>query len=267
VTIARVGRISPGSDLAVLELDHANPAQPTLALGSASAVRAGQEVVAIGSALGVLSNTVTRGIVSAVRQAGAVTLIQTDAAINPGNSGGPLVDRSGQVIGINSMAVTPGTGQGLAFAVAIDHAVDLLNGRQETTAGTSPLSALTGSSVASAAGDERRLRGEDEYQRALAQAAQQADELDGYWSRYAATCVAASSRSGDRPWFAVFDPAGVRLNVTSTLDCRSWLETVRTHAERIKVETERATEAARQQGVYPGVIRDLRSRAQMTWTR
>jgi S1-C subfamily serine protease len=45
-------------------------------------------VIAVGSALGVLSNTVTRGIVSAVRKAGPVTLIQTDAAINPGNSGG-----------------------------------------------------------------------------------------------------------------------------------------------------------------------------------
>ncbi len=65
-------------------------------LGTATTARVGQEVIAIGSALGVLSNTVTRGIVSAVRQVGAVTLIQTDAAINPGNSGGPLVDRDGR---------------------------------------------------------------------------------------------------------------------------------------------------------------------------
>ena len=55
---------------------------------------AGQEVIAIGSALGMLQNTVTRGIVSAVRNAGGVILIQTDAAINRGNSGGPLIDRS-----------------------------------------------------------------------------------------------------------------------------------------------------------------------------
>ena len=57
--------------------------------------RVRQEVIAVGSALGVLSNTVTRGIVSAIREVGTVTLIQTDAAINPGNSGGPLVDRNG----------------------------------------------------------------------------------------------------------------------------------------------------------------------------
>ena len=66
--------------------------------------------MAIGSALGVLQNTVTRGIVSGVRQAGSVTLIQTDAAINPGNSGGPLVDRAGNVIGINTMGVAASAG-------------------------------------------------------------------------------------------------------------------------------------------------------------
>ena len=87
----------------MLQVSNANPSQEILRLGSASGVRVGQEVIAIGSALGVLSNTVTRGIVSAVRRAGDVTLLQTDAAINPGNSGGPLIDRSGQVIGINTM--------------------------------------------------------------------------------------------------------------------------------------------------------------------
>ena len=76
-----------------------------------------------------LSNTVTRGIVSAIRDVGTVTLIQTDAAINPGNSGGPLVDRNGVVIGINSLAVAAREGQGIGFAVAIDHATPLLNGQ------------------------------------------------------------------------------------------------------------------------------------------
>ena len=89
--------------------------------------RVGQEVIAIGSALGVLSNTVTRGIVSAVRQVGAVTLVQTDAAINPGNSGGPLLDRQGMVIGVNSMTVGQAGGEGVAFAVAIDHVTQLLD--------------------------------------------------------------------------------------------------------------------------------------------
>ncbi len=65
-----------------------DPNQQLLTLGTASSLRVGQEVIAVGSALGVLPNTVTRGIVSALRRAGDLVLIQTDAAINPGNSGG-----------------------------------------------------------------------------------------------------------------------------------------------------------------------------------
>ena len=98
-----------------------------------------QEVIAIGNALGAFSNTVTRGIVSAIRKTDSVTLIQTDAAINPGNSGGPLLDRSGQVIGINSMSLVRTGPQGLGFAIAIDHAVQILNGQvasSTTTAGS-----------------------------------------------------------------------------------------------------------------------------------
>ena len=99
-------------------------------------------MIAIGYALGSLSNTVTRGIVSALRQSGNVTLIQTDAAINPGNSGGPLLDRSGAVIGINSMSISKQVGEGLGFAIAIDHAVALVNGRNTVTTTTTPLAGL-----------------------------------------------------------------------------------------------------------------------------
>ena len=107
---ARVTDISTSSDLAVLQVFNADARQPALRLGSVTGLRAGQEVIAIGSALGVLSNTVTRGIVSAIRDTGSVTLIQTDAAINPGNSGGPLVDRAGLVIGVNSMRIAASQG-------------------------------------------------------------------------------------------------------------------------------------------------------------
>ena len=129
----RVMSVSPGSDLAVIQVERPNPSQVTLELGSSGRARVGQEVIAIGSALGVLSNTVTRGIVSAVRQVGPVTLVQTDAAINPGNSGGPLLDRQGMVIGVNSMAVGRQAGEGVAFAVAIDH-VDAAAGQRTRAA-------------------------------------------------------------------------------------------------------------------------------------
>src|SRR3989442_9613511 len=105
-----------------------------LALGSAPRVGTGQEAIALGPPLGVFQNTVTRGIVSAVRQMGAVTLVQTDAAINPGNSGGPLLDRAGEGIGITSLNIP--SHQGVGFAIAIDHAKSLLDGKLPTQ--TSP---------------------------------------------------------------------------------------------------------------------------------
>jgi hypothetical protein len=264
---ARVMTVSTGSDLAVLHVYNPNPNQPILKMGSVSGARVGQEVIAVGSALGVLSNTVTRGIISAVRQVGSVTLLQTDAAINPGNSGGPLVDRSGLVIGINSMAVAAQAGQGLAFAVAIDHAAQLLNGQGSTYTSQTPLTALTKAMGGGPSeGDQLRTLGEQAYGRVLEWAGRNGEQLDQYWDKYAASCVASSSRSGDRAWFAVFEPNGVRINPRSTYNCQSWLDTLQSNAAPIKAEVDKAAEAARQSGVYPGVLRDLRRRHRMNWT-
>jgi putative serine protease PepD len=262
---ARVTTISTGSDLALLQVYNANPNQPVLTLGSVSHARVGQEVIAVGSALGVLSNTVTRGIVSAVRQVGNITLLQTDAAINPGNSGGPLVDRSGLVIGINSLAVAAQAGQGLAFAVAIDHATDLLNG-QVNNAPQTPLTALTKAMGGPSDSDQSRARGEQAYAQVIEWADRSSVQLDSYWDKYAGSCVSSSSRSGDRPWFAVFETNGVRINPMSSLNCQSWLDTLQTNAAPIRREVEKAGEAARQNGVYPGVLRDLRRRHRMNWS-
>ena len=262
---ARVASVSRGSDLAILQVYNADPMQPTLRLGSASSVRVGQEVIAIGSVLGVLSNTVTRGIISAVRQTDTVTLLQTDAAINPGNSGGPLIDRAGVVIGVNSMAVASRAGQGLAFAVAIDHAIALLNG-QGSLAGATPLEGLNRMMGAPSAGDQMRQRGEAAYRQTIEWAARNGDQLDGYWNRYAQTCVMTTSRGGDRSWFAVYEPNGVRITGTSVYDCNSWLNTVRSNADAIRTELTRAAESARQSGVYPGVMRDIRKQHRFDWT-
>jgi S1-C subfamily serine protease len=262
---ARVVRASSGTDLALLQVSNPNPKQQTLRLGSVSSARAGQEVVAVGSALGVLSNTVTRGIVSAVRQVGNVTLIQTDAAINPGNSGGPLVDRSGVVIGVNSIGVAGRTAQGLAFAVAIDHATPLLNGQTTVTAQT-PLSALNQAMGAPSDIDRMRSQGEQGYARVVEWASRTANELDSYWSRYAPTCVASSARVGDRAWFAVYETNGVRINATSQYNCETWLDSLERNAAQVRAEMDKAAEAARQAGVYPGVLRDLRRQHRLQWT-
>ena len=259
----RVVMQAAGTDLAVVQVHNPNPAQPTLRLGSVNGARVGHEVIAVGSALGVLSNTVTRGIVSAVRQAGSVMLVQTDAAINPGNSGGPLVDRSGMVIGVNSIGFARGA-QGLAFAVAIDHAIPLLNG-QVTAAAQTPLDALNRAMGGPSEGEEMRAVGEQRYTKVLEWASRNSDQIDAYWNRYATTCVSSPPRSGDRPWFGVFEADAVRLNGTSIYNCQSWLDTVRTNAAQIKTEVDEAAESARQAGVYPGVMRDLRRRYRMSW--
>lgn len=107
------------SDLALVKINASG--LPYATLGDSSIVKVGQFVVAIGNPYG-LDHTVTLGVVSAVERnidTGDKTMygvIQTDTAINPGNSGGPLVDLSGNVIGINTMIYSEG--QGLGFAVS-----------------------------------------------------------------------------------------------------------------------------------------------------
>ncbi|HWJ82022.1 MAG TPA: trypsin-like peptidase domain-containing protein [Nocardioides sp.] len=130
-----VGR-SPVYDIAVLYVADAPSLKPA-SLGRSQRLRVGDPVVAIGSPLG-LSATVTSGIVSALNRpvttgdtaddSSYINAIQTDAAINPGNSGGPLVDRRGQVVGINSAIATNGGGTvdgeagniGVGFAIPVE---------------------------------------------------------------------------------------------------------------------------------------------------
>ncbi|MGN6686184.1 MAG: trypsin-like peptidase domain-containing protein [Actinomycetales bacterium] len=160
---ARILGTDPTTDLAVIKVNGVKDLKP-VKLGSSSDLQVGQQVVAIGSPLG-LSGTVTSGIVSAldrpVRTGGAdasgedrttvIDAIQTDAAINPGNSGGPLVDMSGRVVGINSAIATLGAsagGQsgsiGLGFSIPIDQARPIA---QQLAQGQSATHALLGVSV------------------------------------------------------------------------------------------------------------------------
>lgn len=114
-------------DVALLKVEAKD--LPSIRLGSSNTLKPGQWVVAIGSPLG-LDHSVTAGIVSAVgRSTGAsqqyVPFIQTDVAINQGNSGGPLLNTSGEVVGINSQILS-GTGgyMGVSFAIPIDLAIN-----------------------------------------------------------------------------------------------------------------------------------------------
>ena len=111
------------TDVAVLKIEAQD--LPKLPLGDSSKLRVGEWVLAIGSPFG-LENTVTAGIVSAKsRDTGDyLPFIQTDVAVNPGNSGGPLLNTSGQVIGINSQIFSRSGGyMGISFAIPIDEAM------------------------------------------------------------------------------------------------------------------------------------------------
>jgi len=135
----------PTFDVALLQVHGAAPL-PTVKLGRSSRIQVGDDVLAIGNALALSESTpsVTEGIISAegrsIEAAGAACagnesldgLLQTQAAINPGNSGGPLVDSSGQVIGMSTAAATSSAGnaptQNIGFAIPIDSVRTLLPG-------------------------------------------------------------------------------------------------------------------------------------------
>ncbi|MES2630423.1 MAG: trypsin-like peptidase domain-containing protein [Patescibacteria group bacterium] len=134
-----IGR-DPLNDVAFLKIESNDTFTPAT-LGNSSTVRIGQQVVAIGNALGQYSNTVTSGIISGVgRPITAATangqtesltdLLQTDASINPGNSGGPLLNMSGQVIGINTAIAEDANGIG--FSIPINSTKGVLAGVLET---------------------------------------------------------------------------------------------------------------------------------------
>src|SRR5437867_1094813 len=118
-------------DLAVIQIKAPN--LPAMVLGDSRNLQVGQKVYAIGNPFG-LSGTMTRGIVSSIRQVQEPDgmkiddAIQTDAAINPGNSGGPLLNWHGEVIGINTMiASNVGQSAGIGFAIPINTAKAVLN--------------------------------------------------------------------------------------------------------------------------------------------
>ncbi len=92
-----------------------------LSFGDASRLEPGDEIIAIGYALGIQGEaTITRGIISAIRYDSVYRsdVIQTDAAINPGNSGGPMLSMSGEVLGINTFGADKSVSEGLNFAIS-----------------------------------------------------------------------------------------------------------------------------------------------------
>jgi S1-C subfamily serine protease len=144
---ARILGLDPVLDLALLRVDSATPL-PTARLGDSAGVRVGDEVVAIGNPLG-LDQTMTRGIVSALNRLlpgiSDEPMIQTDAPINPGNSGGPLVDRCGNVVGINTLISEDA--QSIGFAVPVSAAKTILRDLREVGRVVRPWLGMQGRAV------------------------------------------------------------------------------------------------------------------------
>lgn len=137
--VTRIYR-DPQNDMAILKINATGLS--VVEMGDSSKIKVGQLAIAIGTALGEFRNTVTTGVISGVGRgitAGGFfddggekldNVIQTDAAINPGNSGGPLLNSSGQVVGVN-VAVSA-QGQNIGFALPINTVKDAIANFNQT---------------------------------------------------------------------------------------------------------------------------------------
>ncbi len=126
------------TDLAVLKITPENETLTPAVLGDSTTVEVGELAVAIGNPMGMeFSGSVTAGIISAVNRTMTIenrtyNLLQTDAAINSGNSGGALINKYGEVIGINSVKLSSTGVEGMSFAIAISEAKPILNDLMES---------------------------------------------------------------------------------------------------------------------------------------
>jgi serine protease Do len=139
-------------DLALIRVESSG-SLPAARLGDSASIKVGDEVVAIGNPIG-LDQTMTRGIVSGLNRVlpgvSDEAMIQTDAPINPGNSGGPLVDRCGQVIGINTLISEDA--QSIGFAVPINAARNVLRELRDSGRVVRPWLGLQGRAIEASLG-------------------------------------------------------------------------------------------------------------------
>jgi putative serine protease PepD len=229
----------PASDIAVVRAQGMSGLTP-ITLGSSSDLRVGQEVVAVGSPLG-LEGTVTTGIVSSLNrpvsasgetgnQNTVLDAIQTDAAINPGNSGGALVNMNGDLVGVNSAIATLGGDSaeahggsiGLGFAIPVDQAKriadELIN---------SPDHTATHASLGVRVSTDRSLHGAKVVEVIGGEAASKAGLPDGVTvtefdkrpigSADALVAAVRSKAPGDEVTLTYLDPSGATKTVQVTL--------------------------------------------------
>jgi S1-C subfamily serine protease len=262
---ARVERRAPAFDIAILKVGTPSASQAVIPMGSAQSLKPGQEIIVIGSALGTLQNSVSRGIVSGLRTSGGATLVQTDAAANPGNSGGPMLDRNGSVIAITTLGYK--NAEGLNFGVAIDHARDLLEGRQTNLGTARGLNDIQSQSRGSES-DRQQQQGDEQLRARIGQLAQGAANIDDGWKRYREQCFKSPITGNyDRPWFAMLVPRAMPNDAGA--GCPSYYAEMESTVKQFRTLMQRAIEDARRANVLPGTARDLlrTNRLEFDWER
>ena len=212
--------------------------------------------------IGLLSRVWALGLLIVMGVAFALTSLEPITTLGPFGLDRPEYLKAVAQISLSALALgVVLTGPG---AVAIDHAVQLLGGLASSATAT-PLQRLNRLMSGASTSDDMRDRGAEAYRSALDLAARRGNTIDTFWDTYASSCVASAVRTGDRGWFAVYEPNGLQLTTASGYDCLAWLTSIRTEADIVRAAVVEATETARRQGVYPGVMRDLRRQHRMEW--
>lgn len=261
---ASIAATAQDYDLAVLRIMGPAPDHAFLNLGTIQEVRQGQEVLAIGTPLGVFQNTVTRGIVSSLRQLDKVVVLQTDTALNPGNSGGPLIDHQGRVVGINTMGFR--SGQGLNFAVAVDHAKALMEGRPLQLAFVTPpgdggLKGLMPAASASEA-EQAREEGTRRYAAQLGALARSADQLESSFATFLAYYWDGKVvGSFDRNFYALWERGALQGSPVKGHEPEA--ARMRAAVDQLRERSRGVEDLARKADVFPGTRRDLRQRLRL----
>jgi S1-C subfamily serine protease len=258
----RVAQLSDQYDLALVQVLRMGPTDAQLKLGQSSGLRLGQGIVALGWAQSLTQSTVTRGIVTGLRKDGDRLLVQTDATPNPGDSGGPLLDRRGEVIGVTTLRADNGSA---GYAVAVDDLAPLVD-RVTSNVFTVPVNSAALAVPAARQSDSelRRSVGLQRYSGTVAAVARNVASLDAAWGRYRTSCrINTASPGQTHEWFQLYDPLS-DIHRTTTR-CADLLRDLERQAVSINASMAAAAEAARQAGVYPGSLREIRNRYRLDY--
>jgi S1-C subfamily serine protease len=250
---ATVERVNDVVDLAILKAQIVDHDQIFLSLGVPADVQVGNEVIAIGSPLG-LQNTVTRGIVSGTRDVvdpymnTRVSLIQTDAAINPGNSGGPLIDRRGHVIGVNTLKLG-GRAEAIGFAVSIHYARPLLGPEFKVKSDD----------------QQRRENAQRSYDDSIRRLAVFADNYEEKWKNFRSLCFAGEKLEEPpvHEWFVL--AGGDQSLVKDAPICRSWKPVFYTVSKSVREGLAEFAKKAADAGVPPEKMLQIRRQYNMVY--